>query len=111
MKDLSEIRQEIDRVDRELIDLFRRRMGCAKAVGLYKKENGLPVLNPAREEEILDRVEQEGGEYGLYARLMFQNIMELSRALQHNIIGTGEALREKIANASHDRAQEGVTVA
>ena len=111
MKDLSEIRQEIDRVDRELIDLFRRRMDCAKAVGLYKKENGLPVLNPAREEEILDRVEQEGGEYGLYARLMFQNIMELSRALQHNIIGTGEALREKIANASHDLAQEGVTVA
>ena len=101
MKDLSEIRAEINRVDRELVALFCRRMDCAKAVGEYKKENGVPVLNLDREKEILDRVEEEGGEYGIYTRLMYQNIMELSRALQHKIIGTGKELREKLANATH----------
>ena len=62
MKDLSEIRVEIDKIDREMIDLFRRRMDCAKEVAAYKQANHIPVLNTAREREILDRIEDEGGE-------------------------------------------------
>ena len=110
MKDLSEIRAEIDRVDRELIALFCRRMDCAKAVGEYKKENGIPILNQQRENEILDRVQHEGGEYGVYVRQLFGNILELSRALQHTIIGTGEQLREVLAGASHTLERENVAV-
>ena len=49
MRDLSEIRVEIDAIDNQLIDLFKRRMDCAKEVGLYKKERGIPVLNRQRE--------------------------------------------------------------
>ena len=48
MKDLSEIRVEIDKIDREMIDLFRRRMDCAKEVAAYKQANHIPVLNTAR---------------------------------------------------------------
>lgn len=100
MKDLGEIRIEIDKIDSELIELFKKRMDCAKAVGLYKKENNIPVLNQNRENEILDNVEEKGGEYGSHARLLFSNIMELSRALQHNIVGSGKKLRNDILNAS-----------
>ena len=32
MKDLTEIRTEIDSIDNELIELFKRRMDCSKAV-------------------------------------------------------------------------------
>lgn len=99
MGDLSEIRVEIDKIDNEIIELFKRRMDCAKAVGRYKQENNIPVLNQARENEILDSVEQKGGEYGAYARLLYSNIMELSRALQHNIVGSGKKLKEIIDNA------------
>lgn len=100
MKDLGEIRIEIDKIDSELIELFKKRMDCAKAVGLYKKENNIPVLNQNRENEILDNLEEKGGEYGSHARLLFSNIMELSRALQHNIVGSGKKLRNDILNAS-----------
>lgn len=99
MRDLSEIRDDIDSIDNELIELFKRRMDCAKEVGLYKKENNIPVLNSGREEEILSAVEQKGGEYGLYARLLYSNIMELSRSLQHNIMQSGKSLREQITTA------------
>lgn len=99
MKNLSEIRVEIDKIDNELIQLFKKRMDCAKAVGEYKKANNVPVFNSARENEILDAVEQKGGEYGAYARLLYSNIMELSRALQHNIVESGKALKAVIANA------------
>ena len=110
MKDLSEIRVEIDKIDSELIELFKKRMDCAKAVGLYKKENNIPVLNQSRENEILDSVEEKGGEYGSHARLLFSNIMELSRALQHNIVGSGKQLRADILNASSKMQTENVKV-
>ena len=111
MKDLSEIRVEIDKIDREMIDLFRRRMDCAKDVAAYKQANHIPVLNAAREREILDRIEDEGGEYGAYARLLYTNIMELSRSLQHKLLGSGKEMREMIRNASSALERENVRVA
>ena len=110
MKDLGEIRTEIDKIDTELIELFKKRMDCAKAVGLYKKEKNIPVLNQNRENEILDNVEEKGGEYGSHARLLFSNIMELSRALQHNIVGSGKKLRADILNVSSKMQTENVKV-
>ncbi len=111
MRDLSEIRKDINRIDDELIKLFSQRMECAKEVGRYKKERGIPVLNEQREREILDDVAKKGGEYGNAARLLFSNLMELSRALQHNIIGSGKELREKILNAKSAPGCESLTVA
>ncbi len=111
MRDLSEIRKDIDRIDDELIALFKRRMDCAKEVGIYKKANNIPVLNQKREDEILAEVQEKGGEYGAAARLLFSNIMELSRALQHNITGSGQALRDLITAAREMPSADGVTVA
>ncbi len=111
MKNLSEIRVEIDKIDNELIELFKKRMDCAKEVGIYKKENNIPVLNEGRENEILDAVAEKGGEYGSHARLLYSNIMELSRALQHNIVGSGKKLREDILNASSNMETDNIKVA
>lgn len=110
MKDLSEIRVEIDKIDKQLIELFKKRMDCSKAVGLYKKANNVPVFSQGRENEILDAVEEKGGEYGSHARLLFSNIMELSRALQHNIVCSGKALREEILNASDEVEKKNIKV-
>ena len=114
MSGLDSIRQEIDSIDSQLIKLFIKRMDCAKKVGEYKKENNIPVLNVAREKEILDTVEVDGGEYGYASRLLFSNIMELSRALQHDMLGSGKKMREELENASgevFDKEEKGVKVA
>lgn len=111
MKDLGQIRNEIDSIDKQLIDLFKRRMDCAKAVGEYKKENNISVLNQARENEILDKVQEMGGEYGTFARLLYSNIMELSRALQHTIMGSGKVLKDDILNASAQMETTNIKVA
>ncbi len=99
MRDLKEIRQEINEIDESLVELFKRRMDCSKDVAIYKKANGIPILNAEREQEILDEMLIRGGEYGHSAQILYSNIMELSRALQHNIVGSGEEMREKIENA------------
>ena len=53
MRNLEEIRLEINEIDEKLIKLFIQRMECAREVGLYKKENNIPILNADREQEIL----------------------------------------------------------
>ena len=70
MRDLKEIREEINEIDEKLIELFKRRMECAKDVGNYKKANNIPILNQDRENEILDDVLVRGGEYGYAAQLL-----------------------------------------
>lgn len=86
MRDLNEIRKEINEIDEQLVKLFVQRMDCAKDVGEYKKANGIAVLNEQREKEILDRVAAQGGEYGVYTRNLFVDIMEMSRAIQQDLI-------------------------
>lgn len=53
MNDLSKIREEIDRVDKQLLELFEYRMGLSLKVADYKKGKDMPVYDPAREEEKL----------------------------------------------------------
>lgn len=110
MRNLGEIRTDIDRIDNEIIRLFKERMDCAKEVGIYKQANNISVLNQDRENEILDAVEAKGGEYGAHARLLYSNIMELSRALQHNIVGSGKALKAVIANAESTLPSDNIKV-
>lgn len=97
--DLNEIRNKIDDIDNQITELFQRRMECAKSVAEYKLENGIPVFNPEREQKILDRVEERSGAYGSSARQLYATIMELSRALQHDLLGSGQDLKNHIFSA------------
>lgn len=96
MLNLEEIRKEIDEIDSQLLPLLMKRMECSKKVAEYKCQAGIPVLNTARENEILDRVGENAGNFGGAARVVFSTIMNASRALQHEMLGNGSALREEI---------------
>ena len=81
--DLTQIREEINRVDDQLVKLFVERMELASQVAAYKKEHNMPIYVPAREREILKKVAaQAGDEFGRYTRLLYANIMDLSRSYQ-----------------------------
>ena len=86
-RDLQDCRREIDRVDRELLALFARRMDLAAEVAAYKRDRGLPVLDSAREKEKLEAIRQGSPEgLGDYAVSLFSHLMELSRAYQHQLL-------------------------
>ena len=59
--DLKELRGQIDEIDDQLVKLFCQRMDIAAQVAQYKKEQGLPILMPAREREKLQDVSQKAG--------------------------------------------------
>ena len=60
--DLHQLRLEIDKIDDQLVKLFGARMEVAAQIADYKKENGLPILVPAREREKLQDVAQKAGD-------------------------------------------------
>jgi len=80
---IEELRTQIDRIDSEMIRLYAERMETARQIGLYKKEHHLPVTDPAREREVLNRAGAEAGEANENGvRALFGFLMAQSRANQ-----------------------------
>ena len=81
--DLNELRQEIDQIDEQLVQLFCQRMDVSARVADYKRENNLPIFHPGRERAILQKVaEMAGSEMGNYTRVLYSMLFELSRSYQ-----------------------------
>ena len=81
--DLKDLRDIIDAIDDELVQLFVKRMEISAKVADYKKANGLPIYVPAREREILqDVAEKAGPEMANYTRVLYSMLFELSRSYQ-----------------------------
>ena len=98
--ELSDYRVQIDRIDHQLVDLFTQRMETAAGIAAYKKEHGLPVLDPARERRKLEEVVEQAPE-GVkdYAASLYTLLFELSRGYQNRLLGTSTPLTEEIRNA------------
>ena len=60
--DLQELREEMNRIDRDMVNLYLERMKTAQTIGAWKRENGVPVYDPARERQLLDKVAEQAGE-------------------------------------------------
>ena len=98
--ELDELRSQINGIDEELIDLFRRRMDVAAGIAEYKKEHHLPVYDPARERDVLARVSVLAGEdMEGYARVLFSTLFDLSRAYQNGKSDHSCELTDRIAAA------------
>ena len=101
--ELSDYREKIDSIDKELIKLFAERMDTAAEIARYKKEHGMKVLDSARERaklnDIASMVPEELSEYAIS---LYSLIFELSRSSQNRIIGASTPLTEEIARAVKD---------
>ena len=98
--DLSEIRQQIDGIDQQLVELFCRRMNLSAQVADYKKANNLPIFVPARERAILQKVaEMAGPEMENYTRVLYSMLFELSRSYQSKRNGEMSLLYKSISKA------------
>ena len=87
MKDLLEIRGQINNIDDQIIALWKERMALSLEVAKYKKENRLPILDEQREKELLDRISSLAGEeLKGYSRELYSEIMRISREYQERQI-------------------------
>ena len=87
MDELQTLRQDIDKIDDELVKLFCRRMDVTRRVGEYKRERGIPVLDQTRERQVLQNKAMLAGE-GLRSAVitLYQTILALSRRQQRDLV-------------------------
>ena len=52
---LASARKEIEEIDREIAQLYLRRLEAVKPIAAYKKEHGLPVFDGKREDDLIKR--------------------------------------------------------
>lgn len=62
---LEKLRQQINHLDDELLQLLSQRMKIAEQIGAYKKDNQITILQTNRWNEILERAFQKGDLAGL----------------------------------------------
>lgn len=58
---MDELRDEVDRVDAELIRLLNERAGLTARIGDEKRRSGAPIRDAVREDEVLKRITSANG--------------------------------------------------
>jgi chorismate mutase len=90
--ELAHCREEIERIDNEIIGLLSRRLALGKRTATLKRAAGLPILDPTREAAVIRRVAGVARDAGLPSepiREVFWQIVGMSRRAQQEE-GTGE---------------------
>ena len=91
-RDLAGLRNEIDDIDNELLQLLARRMEVSARIGEYKKQNNVTVVQMDRWKKILAEHVAMGGDLGLTPELVnevFEAIHQASIERQSRIMETG----------------------
>lgn len=88
MRDLNEIRGQIDEVDQKLVDLYAQRMQLTEQVADYKISTGRKVFDKEREEEKLARVSSmvETPYLKKGVEELFEQLMSMSRKRQYQLM-------------------------
>lgn len=84
------LRQQIDQIDRELVQLFEKRMEVSTEIAAYKLANDIPVLDAEREKTVINKNISYLHDRTLdsYVSEFSKHLMELSRARQKECLLT-----------------------
>ncbi len=94
------VRDDIDRVDREILGLISRRLGYSVEVGLNKAARGMPLYSSRRERELLDTLAAEAEQWSIdesWVREIFELILTHSRQAQRRALANGRPAGEPAA--------------
>jgi chorismate mutase / prephenate dehydrogenase len=79
---LTKLRQEIDSINQEILQLLAKRMDLSKKVAIEKKKENLPIFDPEREEKQMKSILETAQQLGLSSFIteeLFRLIVEYSK--------------------------------
>ncbi len=82
---MDEIRQQIQELDKDLIELIARRMQLSQQLGKFKKETNTPIIDKEREKELLEFWKSFAEEKGLspeFIKQIWEPILKESIRIQ-----------------------------
>ncbi|HEM5295365.1 chorismate mutase [Streptococcus suis] len=86
------IREQINTIDSQLVELLEKRMELVDQVTAYKRATGKPVLDTSRENAVLERVGKlvQKDDYRSAIQATFSDIMTQSRTYQSSKLANHE---------------------
>jgi chorismate mutase len=89
---LAGLREQINNLDAEVMQLLGRRMAVAEKIGQYKKENDITILQTARLNEILERSKRQGAQVGLTEEFVerYMEAVHLESVMRQEKVMKGE---------------------
>ena len=98
--ELKDYREKINGIDEQMVKLFEERMEISAEIAKYKKENGLPIFDGARERSKLKSVNEQLPEHLQdYGLSLYSLLMDLSKTYQYRTIGGGGETSQQIETA------------
>ncbi|MGB9838814.1 chorismate mutase [Methanothermobacter sp. KEPCO-1] len=89
LETLKRSRREIDRIDREILDLISSRTSLAREIAEAKVALGMDIFDPERELEIIERTRRIARAYGINEDKLIQLmkiLMDLSKTEQKELL-------------------------
>jgi chorismate mutase/prephenate dehydrogenase len=86
---LEHLREQIDRIDQQLVDLLAQRRQVVQQVTEIKQQHDLPTFHPAREENLISARRAQATQAGLdpdYVEDLFRTMLRHSRVGQLNTL-------------------------
>ena len=83
--DLDELREEIQTIDREIVELIAQRTYVADTIAAVKDEKGLPTTDEKQEEQVMERAGHNAEQFDVDANLVkaiFRLLIELNKVEQ-----------------------------
>ncbi len=91
--DLQKIREQLDQVDSQLVELFEQRMKLCGDVAEYKRKSKKPIFDPEREKQkrfaVRSLAKTPFNEIAVDE--MFAQLMTISRRYQYQQLGTAKS--------------------
>ncbi len=96
MNELEKLRNEIDAIDRQIVDCFEERMQTVMQVAAYKQKNNLPILNSEREREVIEKntAMLQNKQYKRALESVLEKMMLVSRNAQQEYLNTKTSYSE-----------------
>ncbi len=71
---LDQLREVIDHIDEEILNLISNRMNAAREIGQYKKENNMTIYQPKRWNEIIEKSKVQAKELSISEKFLVSYI-------------------------------------
>ena len=87
--DLDQLRLRLDAIDGQVLALLSERAGTVLAIGDYKRQHGLPIHVPERENDVVRRLQADnpGPLHGDAIERIYRTIIEEMRRLEEEHVG------------------------
>ena len=91
---LQSLRDELDGLDRTLLETLRLRLDCCCRIGLHKRDHAIPMMQPQRIGVVQARAAAFAAEHGMspaFLRALYELIIAETCRLEDEIIGAPAA--------------------